>query len=240
MFGNAAAFLAGSDREAIPGPFNLPLGLSSEKAAQMTALLGTTMSPERLKAGMQKIEPDVSFDQDRFGTLIARWPAVIAGGRTTHCLTCLTDIYPTLAEAAGHPHEPAGGEDGFSLMPVFAGRDDSGRETLVSHSVEGAFAIRHGRWKLCLCGGSGGWSAPKEPLARKRGLPPVQLFDLVADPAETRNLEADHPDVVADLIARLATEVRRGRSTPGPDLANDREVSFLPAGMTLAPPAEIP
>ena len=83
MFGNAAAFLTGSDREAIPGPFNLPLGLSSEKAAQMTALLGTTMSPERLKAGMQKIEPDVSFDQDRFGTLIARWPLRDEAGNIT-------------------------------------------------------------------------------------------------------------------------------------------------------------
>jgi arylsulfatase A len=116
-------------------------------------------------------------------------------------------------------------------MPVFEGRDTSGRETLVSHSVEGSFAIRHGRWKLCLCHGSGGWSAPKEARARELGLPPVQLYDLAADPAETRNLEADHPDVVVDLITRLTMEVRRGRSTPGPDLANDREISFLPAGM---------
>jgi arylsulfatase A len=168
-------------------------------------------------------------------TLIARWPAAIEGGRSTDALTCLTDVYPTLAEAAGRPREPAGGEDGWSLMPVFEGGDHSGRETLVSHSVEGAFAIRQGRWKLCLCGGSGGWSDPKERQAKKLGLPPVQLYDLVADPAETTNLEAAHPEVVADLIARLSAEVRRGRSTPGPDLANDREVSFLPAGMASPP-----
>jgi len=165
-------------------------------------------------------------------TLIARWPAMITGGRTTDSLTCLTDIYPTLAEAAGCPREPAGGEDGWSLMPVLEGHGGSGRETLVSHSAEGSFAIRRGRWKLCLCAGSGGWSEPKEAQARKLGLPPLQLYDLAADPGETRNLEAERPDVVADLIARLATEVRRGRSTPGPDLANDREVSFLPQGVS--------
>lgn len=83
MLGNAAAFLTGADREAIPGPFNLPLGLSTEKAAQMTALIGTTMSPERLKAGLQKIDPDVSFDQDKFGTLIARWPLRDESGNIT-------------------------------------------------------------------------------------------------------------------------------------------------------------
>ena len=165
-------------------------------------------------------------------TLLARWPTVIAPGRTTAAVACLTDLYPTLAAIAGQPAaaDEAGGEDGWSLLPVFEGADATGRETLVSHSVDGSFAIRRGRWKLCLCGGSGGWSPPKEAQARRQGLPPVQLYDLEADPAETTNLEAEHPEIVADLTARLAEEVRRGRSTPGPDLANDREVSFLPAG----------
>ncbi len=185
-------------------------------------------------AGFRGHKADI-YEAGHRVTLIARWPAVIEGGCATDALACLTDVYPTLAEAAGRPREPTGGEDGFSLIPVFSGGDTSGRETLVSHSVEGAFAIRHGRWKLCLCRGSGGWSEPKERQAQKLGLPPVQLFDLTADPAETTNLEADHPEVVADMIARLSAEVRRGRSTPGPDLANDREVSFLPAGMTPSP-----
>ena len=73
------------------------------------------------------------------------------------------------------------------------------------------------------------------PEAKRRGLPPVQLYDLEADPAETQNLQAEHPEIVADLIARLSAEVRRGRSTPGPDLANDREVTFLPPGFAAEP-----
>jgi arylsulfatase A len=165
-------------------------------------------------------------------TLLARWPAVIAPGRTTAAVACLTDLYPTLAAITGQPAaaDQAGGEDGWSLLPVFEGGGETGRETLISHSVDGSFAIRRGCWKLCLCGGSGGWSPPKEAQAKRQGLPPVQLYDLEADPAETTNLEAEHPEIVADLIARLSDEVRRGRSTPGPDLANDREVSFLPVG----------
>jgi len=165
-------------------------------------------------------------------TLLARWPAVIAPGRTTAAVACLTDLYPTLAAITGQPAaaDQAGGEDGWSLLPVFEGGGETGRETLISHSADGSFAIRRGCWKLCLCGGSGGWSPPKEAHAKRQGLPPVQLYDLEADPAETTNLEAEHPEIVADLIARLSDEVRRGRSTPGPDLANDREVSFLPVG----------
>ena len=172
-------------------------------------------------------------------TLLARWPAVIAPGRTTAAVACLTDLYPTLAAITGQPAaaDQAGGEDGWSLLPVFEGGGETGRETLISHSVDGSFAIRRGCWKLCLCGGSGGWSPPKEAQAKRQGLPPVQLYDLEADPAETTNLEAEHPEIVADLIARLSDEVRRGRSTPGPDLANDREVSFLPVGFEQ--PAEL-
>lgn len=169
--------------------------------------------------------------------LIVRWPAGIPAGRTSDALACLTDLYPTLAEAAGvpPPRDEAGGEDGFSLGPVFRGADSTGRETLVSHSVDGLFAIRRGRWKLCLCGGSGGWSPPREPEAKQRGLPPVQLYDLEADRAERHDVAAQHPEVVADLVEALSAVVRRGRSTPGPDLANDREVSFLPVGFSPEP-----
>jgi arylsulfatase A len=187
-------------------------------------------------AGFRGHKADISEGGHRV-PLVVRWPAVIEGGRTTAAVACLTDFYPTLAEVAGvrRPPELPGGEDGWSLGTVFRRDEVTGRETLVSHSVDGSFAIRHGRWKLCLCGGSGGWSEPKEPEAKRRSLPPVQLYDLEADPAETTNLQADHPEIVADLIARLSAEVRRGRSTPGPDLANDRDVSFLPPGFPAGP-----
>lgn len=163
--------------------------------------------------------------------LLVRWPARIAPGSTTSAVACLTDLYPTFAaitQPADQDRRPAGGEDGYSLLPVFSGAEGSGRETLVSHSVSGFFAIRRGRWKLCCCSGSGGWSPPREPVARGEGLPPLQLFDLEADPAETTNLIERHPEVAEELLERLDEEVRRGRSTPGPQLTNDREVEFRP------------
>ncbi len=165
--------------------------------------------------------------------LIARWPGTIAPGRSTEALACLTDIYPTLAELADQPNQPRGGEDGFSLLPLLTGAGNSQRTSLISHSIDGSFAIRQGPWKLCLCRGSGGWSEPKEAAAAKQGLPPLQLFNLADDRAETTNVADAHPDRVAELLLLLDQQVQAGRSTPGERLPNDRKISFLPEGVSL-------
>ena len=170
--------------------------------------------------------------------LLARWPAAIPPSQTSDTLACLTDIYPTLAEITGQPRAEVGGEDGFSLLPVFTGTGKSARDTLISHSIDGSFAIRQGPWKLCLCRGSGGWSDPKENVAKQQGLPPLQLFDLKDDPAETTNVAADHPAEVSRLLQLLNSQVAAGRCTPGEPLANDRKVTFLPAGVRLPGDAE--
>ncbi|MEQ9408572.1 MAG: arylsulfatase [Fuerstiella sp.] len=160
--------------------------------------------------------------------LLVRWPGIIQPGRRTHVLTCLTDIYSTLESIVGQPRQPLGGEDGFSLLPVFKGADASGRNTLISHSIGGSFAIRQHEWKLCLCAGSGGWSAPRENVAREQKLPPMQLYNLQDDPAEQHNLVDTHPDKVQALISLLEQQVSDGRCTPGTKVSNDRAVSFRP------------
>ena len=164
---------------------------------------------------------------------IARWPGKIEAGRKTESITCLTDVYATLEAVAGQKKQALGGEDGFSLLPVFQGEATSGRETLISHSIGGSFAIREGDWKLCLAAGSGGWSAPRESEAKKKGLPPMQLFNLADDPAEKKNLLAEEPEKVTALLRLLDEQVRNGRCTPGEKVKNDRDVKFLPAGVTM-------
>jgi arylsulfatase A len=164
---------------------------------------------------------------------IARWPARIKGGRRTTALACLTDIYTTLEAITAQPRKALGGEDGFSLLPVLTGKTTSGRDTLISHSIGGSFAIRQGPWKLCLSAGSGGWSAPREGDARKKGLPKMQLFQLDRDRGERKNLVSAHPEKVESLLRLLEKQVREGRCTPGETVPNDREVKFLPPGVTL-------
>jgi hypothetical protein len=56
----------------------------------------------------------------------------------------------------------------------------------------------------------------------------MQLYDLQADPAETKNLQAENPELTARLTALLTKYVADGRSTPGPPQANDVPVQHLP------------
>jgi arylsulfatase A len=170
--------------------------------------------------------------------LIVRWPARIGGGRATDVLASLTDLYPTLEDLAGPRATGAGGEDGHSWLPLFDGAGSNGRESLISHSVSGKFAIRSGDWKLLVAAGSGGWSAPTDAVAERRGLGPVQLYDLARDPAEQRDLAVSEPERVAELVELLADQVRRGRSTPGEARTNDREIDFLPPGFSASSGSE--
>lgn len=167
---------------------------------------------------------------------IVRWPAGIEAGQTTNTLACLTDLYATMRELTNQTSVDRGGEDSFSLMPAFKG-NSNGRKNLISHSIGGSFSIREGDWKLCLAAGSGGWSAPREPDAKKQGLPPMQLFNLNTDRGERQNLVQQEPERASALIKLLNEQVIQGRCTPGKAVSNDREVSFLPKGVARPGPS---
>ena len=93
--------------------------------------------------------------------------------------------------------------------------------------------MRQGDWKLCLSRGSGGWSAPRETEAKKKKLPPMQLYDLKNDRGERKNLVGEKRSKADELILLLSKEVERGRSSPGNPVPNDRKVTFLPGGVEM-------
>jgi arylsulfatase A-like enzyme len=145
---------------------------------------------------------------------IVKWPGVIPSGTTSRALVGLVDVLATIADVVGRPLPDGAGEDSVTFLPVLrqpaAGLERSA--ALVVQSGNGSLAVREGRWKLCLAPGSGGLSAPRPGAADEQGLPPVQLFDLDADPTETKNLQAAHPDIVRRLTARLEEYRKTGRS----------------------------
>jgi arylsulfatase A-like enzyme len=77
------------------------------------------------------------------------------------------------------------------------------RTSTIHHSIDGYFAIRKGDWKLAICSGSGGWSAPTENQAIKNNLPAVQLYNLKEDPTEQNNVHNKYPEIVRALTAEL-------------------------------------
>jgi arylsulfatase A-like enzyme len=152
---------------------------------------------------------------------LVRWPGRVVPGSVSDQLICLTDLLATCAEILGARLPASVGEDSVSILPALLGRAQPPlHEAVVHHSINGSFAIRQGRWKLAVCPGSGGWSAPRPGRDDTRHLPPVQLFDLEADIGERKNVQREHPEVVHRLTALLERFVAEGRSTPGPAQAN--------------------
>jgi arylsulfatase A-like enzyme len=159
---------------------------------------------------------------------IARWPEVITSGTTTTELVCLTDLMATVAEITGFDLPDDAAEDSVSILPLMRqAAKKKARAAIVHHSVNGSFAIRHGDWKCILCPGSGGWSDPRPPEARKQNLPKVQLYDLSMDLAEQSNLSNHKSEVVNRLTALLQRYVDEGRSTPGKSQRNATPVSLF-------------
>ena len=172
---------------------------------------------------------------------LARWPGKIKPASTSMQLICHVDFIATCAELLGAPLPPNAGEDSVSILPALLGANRAPtREAVVHHSIHGMFSIRQGPWKLELCPGSGGWAAPLDPAARKAGLPEIQLYNLAADPAESKNVHAENPAIVARLRELLDRYVADGRSTPGAKQTNDVVIDLLKtkAAAGTQPPAD--
>jgi arylsulfatase A len=169
-------------------------------------------------AGFRGYKADV-WDGGHRVPFLVRWPGVVRPDSRSDRLVCLTDLFATGADVVGAKVPAAAGEDSVSFLPELLGKRGAGRAAIVHHSIQGRFAIRDGKWKLCLCAGSGGWSPGG-------GTESPQLYDMDADPGETKNLAATRPEVVTRLTSLLETFVADGRSTPGEKQKNDVDVKI--------------
>lgn len=129
---------------------------------------------------------------------IACWPGHIPAGAVSQEVVHMTDLFPTLLNAAGASPEAAWHVDGSNLLPVWTGAAHVPERTLFwEWRSEGSnqFAAMRGRYKIVITNG---------------GRP--ELFDVEADPAERRNALAEHAALARDLQSGLktwlSTEVR--------------------------------
>lgn len=155
---------------------------------------------------------------------IVRWPGVVRPGVVSHQLVQQADLLATLAAILGVTVPANAGEDSVSFLPLLRGEDRPVRDHAINQSQGGVLTLREGNWKFIAApGGGGSWS---KFSAQPAATTPGQLYNLGLDLGEQRNLYADQPERVAAMQARLAELVRRGRSTPGTDQANDVPVRW--------------
>lgn len=146
--------------------------------------------------------------------LAMRWPGSIASERAVAAPVSLMDLFPTFARLAGAALPEGRVCDGRDLSPYFATGGSDEARTIHHYFGYQAQAIREGTWKLFIK-----VDRRPEPVPRSlwyahqprvfenqhRLLAEPQLYDLEADPGETKDVAKEHPAVVARLAAKLAT-----------------------------------
>ncbi|MCU0980900.1 MAG: arylsulfatase [Pirellulaceae bacterium] len=157
--------------------------------------------------------------------LITRWPGRIRPG-VSDALVCHVDMLASFAALTGQSLAEADGPDSLNVLPAMLGEATAPpcREYLIEQNNSGtAMALRKGTWKYVP--GHGGSKADRRKKAKPekpseavadRDLPPAggELYNLAEDLSETTNIAAAHPELVAELAAKLQSLKDNGRSRP--------------------------
>ena len=115
-----------------------------------------------------------------------RWPGKIEPGRVSEHLGYFPDVLPTIAQATG-AGLPAG-IDGISFLPELIGPTASGRKQQQHEYLY----WEHGKWVAIR---QGDWRAV-DPGKRD-----WELYNVKTDPAESKNVASDHPEILRKLQA---------------------------------------
>lgn len=115
--------------------------------------------------------------------LIASWPGVTEPGSITDHISAFQDFYPTLCEIAGL--EIPGETDGISFLPTLRGGKQDKHEYLYWEFPEygGQQAVLIGNYKALRKG-------------MHNGNDTFALYDLEKDPQETKDIAAEHPEII--------------------------------------------
>jgi len=133
---------------------------------------------------------------------LARWPGKIeAGGVDSDSMISAVDLLPTFCELAGASLPQGYVPDGVSQVSVLKGAATAKRESpLFWRMGEGSapsagnpshwvgHAVAHDRWKLLV----------------GRDAAHVELYDMVADPLEKKDVSGENAEVVKELLKRLS------------------------------------
>lgn len=149
-------------------------------------------------AGLRGLKMDVYEGGIRV-PMIARWPGKISAGGITDHVSVQYDVMATLCDITGIQTPPH--TDGISFLPTLLGKDTEQREHRFLYfeypEKGGQLAVRMGKWKGVKTGLQ---SHPRNKW---------QLYDLLADKFETRDVAATHPGI----LMTLDSIVRREHST---------------------------
>jgi arylsulfatase A-like enzyme len=120
--------------------------------------------------------------------MIAFWEGkIVAGSRSDH-VSAFWDFLPTIAEVTGV--KTPENTDGISYLPALLGKEQKQHDYLYweFHESEGRQAVRKGDWKL----------VSYQVLNPEKTT--IELYNLADDIGEEKNVAAENPELVKDLL----------------------------------------
>lgn len=126
-----------------------------------------------------------------------RWPGHIAAGRRIPQIAGALDLLPTLADLAQIPLTSRKPLDGRSLKPLVSGSPaPPWRDRTIFSLQAGRISARTQQYRLDSDG---------------------RLFDMAADPAQTRDVASEHPEIAANLRKQVSEWRAEIQENLGPD-----------------------
>lgn len=140
--------------------------------------------------------------------LVARWPGKIQAGSTSDHISAMWDLLPTFAELAGT--EAPKGIDGLSFVNELMG---TGRQQEHDYLY----------WEFVAYGGQqavrmGDWKALRQDIRKKDQLK-TELYNLAADPGESNDRAAEHPERVQQFEKIMREARTPSEQFPFPEIA---------------------
>jgi hypothetical protein len=165
---------------------------------------------EARKAGLKQVGPFKGGKHDVWEggfkvPYIVRWPGHVPAGTVCDETVSIVDTIVSVAAIVGAKLPPASiaAEDSYDVSKAWLGQKYEGtlRPDVIVHSADGNFAIRKGPWKWI----EGIAADDVKPAAKKAHKDQFQrmLYDVKSDIAETKEVSAQHPEVVKELEALL-------------------------------------
>jgi len=112
-----------------------------------------------------------------------RWPARLPRGRTVPDIAGAIDLLPTLTALAGVTRVGDKPLDGRDLSPLLRGAASQWPERMIFSTWAGRVSVRTQQYRLDSTGA---------------------LYDMTADPGQTRNVAGEQPEVAARLVQAVA------------------------------------
>lgn len=155
-------------------------------------------------------------------SMLARWPGHTPAGQVSDQVVSQIDFAASFTKLAGGDPAEFLKIDGMDNSGVFLGAK-SARDHVIVQALQNNLAIRDGDWKYIPAYARKGQKGQRpggieEPDREKEVVDGQgeQLYDLVKDPGESRNLASENPEVVQRLKAKLEAAKAKGFALPLP------------------------